>query len=218
MDVDELSTGVEDVPLMETDSDDSIALQSPSRSSAGEDDTGGRETISTEPKRKMPPVLPLRRMWTRNLVLMLIVSSIHDSHLAAYTSLWVNFLSDPVVRHAKGDALPFRFSGGVGMAPSDIGWTLSVIGVLGLPLQFWVYPRVSQKLGALGTWRIFMRGFPVIYTIAPYIAVVGRLTPSVSEGQGTHSIAVWALAICVQLAMIGCAVFVTPSQLMLIRL
>ncbi|GJD05152.1 major facilitator superfamily transporter [Colletotrichum higginsianum] len=218
LDVDELSTGVEDVPLMETDSDDSNALRSPSRSSAGEDDTGGRETLSTEPKRKMPPVLPLRRMWTRNLVLMLIVSSIHDSHLAAYTSLWVNFLSDPVVRHAKGDALPFRFSGGVGMAPSDIGWTLSVIGVLGLPLQFWVYPRVSQKLGALGTWRIFMRGFPVIYTIAPYIAVVGRLTPSVSEGQGTHSIAVWALAICVQLAMIGCAVFVTPSQLMLIRL
>ncbi|KAK2029126.1 hypothetical protein LX32DRAFT_663426 [Colletotrichum zoysiae] len=217
LDVDELSTGVEDVPLMETDSDDSNTLRSPS-SSAGDDDTGSRETLSTEPKRKMPPVLPLRRMWTRNLVLMLIVSSIHDSHLAAYTSLWVNFLSDPVVRHAKGDALPFRFSGGVGMAPSDIGWTLSVIGVLGLPLQFWVYPRVSQKLGALVTWRIFMRGFPVIYTIAPYISVVGRLTPSVSEGQGTHSIAVWGLAICVQLAMIGCAVFVTPSQLMLIRL
>lgn len=170
----------------------------------------------TEEKRKAPPMLPLRRMWTRNFILVLIASSVHDGHVAAYTSLWVNFLSDPVIKNGVGDALPFRFSGGAGMAPSDIAWTLSVIGVLGLPMQFLVYPRVSQRLGALRTWRIFMRGFPLIYTLAPYIAIVGRLTPSVGEGQ--HGVAVWGLAIFVQLLMIACAVFVTPSQLMLVRL
>jgi hypothetical protein len=178
--------------------------------------TASSSRFSIEQKHRIPPRLPLRRMWTRNFVLLLITSSIHDAHLAAYTSLWVNFLSDPVVKWANGDLLPFRFSGGVGMTPSDIGWTLSVIGVLGLPLQFLVFPHVTQKLGVLRTWQLFMRGFPIIYSIAPYIAVAARLSPTMLEGK--HSAAVWALAIPVQLAMISCAVFVTPSQMMLIRL
>ncbi|WYZ36051.1 hypothetical protein EsH8_X_000698 [Colletotrichum jinshuiense] len=222
---DELSSEMEAVQLIPGDKGIFNASRK-SRSIEGheeeEDDDDGQRTassstLSTEQKRKIPPVLPLRRIWTRNFVLMLITSSMHDGHLAAYTALWVNFLSDPVVRHASGDTLPFRFSGGVGMAPSDIGWTLSVIGVLGLPLQFLVYTRFSQRLGALRTWRLFMRGFPIIYTIAPYVAVVARLTPS-SMPEGKHSVAVWVLAIFVQLAMIGCAVFVTPSQLVLVRL
>lgn len=214
---------MEAVPFMQANG---ANLDSSRKSSSGDDeneeDTAGQMVTSpstssiTEEKRKVPPMLPLRRIWTRNFILMLIASSVHDGHVAAYTSLWVNFLSDPVIKHAKGDALPFRFSGGAGMAPSDIAYTLSVIGVLGLPMQFLVYPRVSQRLGALRTWRIFMRGFPLIYTLAPYIAIVGRLAPPVSEGQ--HSIAVWGLAIFVQLLMIACAVFVTPSQLMLVRL
>ncbi|OHW94715.1 major facilitator superfamily transporter [Colletotrichum incanum] len=222
---DDVSSGIEAMPLIQTGGGDSNPSRSSSSRDDGDDDEDDKNSHQTaisdalsnaEQKRKIPSMLPLRRIWTRNLLFMLIASSVHDGHLAAYTSLWVNFLSDPVVRHASGDSLPFRFSGGVGMAPSDIGWTLSVIGVLGLPMQFLVYPRVSQRLGALRTWRLFMRGFPIIYTVAPYIAVIGRLTPSVPDGK--HSIAVWALAICVQLAMIGCAVFVTPSQLMLIRL
>ncbi|KAI1676373.1 Major facilitator superfamily transporter [Pyrenophora tritici-repentis] len=114
--------------------------------------TASSSTFSIEQKHQIPSRLPLRRMWTRNFVLLLITSSIHDAHLAAYTSLWVNFLSDPVVKWASGDLLPFRFSGGVGMAPSDIGWTLSVIGVLGLPLQFLVFPMSPRN------WEFYVHG------------------------------------------------------------
>lgn len=170
----------------------------------------------TPEKSKAPPVLPLRRIWTRNFVLMLVVTAIHDSHIGAYTVLWTNFLSDPP---AKGihDHLPFRFSGGPGMTPAEIGFTLSIVGVCGLPIQFFVYPKVIHKLGALKTWQLFMRGFPIIYSAAPFVAVVSKLTKSATTQHGQPP-AVWVLITLIQVVLIFCAVFVTPTALMLTRL
>lgn len=180
---------------------------------------GKKDSRSLTPileKSKVPPVLPLRRIWTQNFVLMLLVSAIHDSHIGAYTVLWVNFLSDPPANGVH-DSLPFRFSGGPGMTPSEIGLTLSIVGACGLPIQFFVYPKVIHKLGALKAWRLFMRGFPIIYSVAPFVAVVSKLTKSATSEHGQPP-AVWMLIALIQVTLIFCAVFVTPTALMLVRL
>lgn len=176
----------------------------------------GRLLTPIPEKKKAPPVLPFRRIWTRNFVLMLMVSAIHDSHIGAYTVLWVNFLSDPPAAGVN-DSLPFRFSGGPGMTPSEIGFTLSIVGACGLPVQFFVYPKVIHKLGALKAWRLFMRGFPIIYSAAPFVAVVSKLTKPATTEHGQPP-AVWMLITLIQVTLIFCAVFVTPTALMLIRL
>ncbi|KAK7709714.1 hypothetical protein SLS63_013124 [Diaporthe eres] len=167
-------------------------------------------------KKKAPPILPFQRIWTRNFVLMLTVSAIHDSHIGAYTVLWTNFLSDPPATGAH-DRLPFRFSGGPGMTPSEIGFTLSIVGACGLPVQFFVYPKIIHKLGAVNAWRLFMRGLPIIYSAAPFVAVVSKLTKSATMEHGQPP-AVWTLIAVIQVTLIFCAVFVTPTALMLIRL
>lgn len=220
---DENSTEMETVPFIigdDTEADDADAEH---RSSSGDESDdgkqgkqGSRSLPPTPEKKKAPPVLPLRRIWTRNFILMLMVSAIHDSHIGAYTVLWTNFLSDPPATGVK-DSLPFRFSGGPGMTPSEIGFTLSIVGACGLPIQFFVYPKVIHKMGALKAWRVFMRGFPIIYSAAPFIAVVSKLTKSATTEHGQPP-AVWTLITLIQITLIFCAVFVTPTTLMLIRL
>ncbi|KAH8743292.1 major facilitator superfamily domain-containing protein [Diaporthe sp. PMI_573] len=214
---DDNSTEMEAVPFMKPDDADVEDLNSSDEED--HENHGKKRSRSLTPipeKSKAPPVLPLRRIWTRNFVLMLIVTAIHDSHIGAYTVLWTNFLSDPP---AKGlhDRLPFRFSGGPGMTPAEIGFTLSIVGVCGLPIQFFVYPKVIHKLGALKTWQLFMRGFPIIYSAAPFVAVVSRLTKSATSEHGQPP-AVWVLITLIQVVLIFCAVFVTPTALMLTRL
>lgn len=214
---------MEAVPFMKGDDIevDDADVEDPTNSDDEYDDGGQRKkeiglrTPSLE-KSKAPQVLPLRRIWTRNFVLMLIVTAIHDGHIGAYTVLWTNFLSDPP---AKGihDSMPFRFSGGPGMTPAEIGFTLSIVGVCGLPIQFFVYPKVIHKLGALKTWQLFMRGFPLIYSAAPFVAVVSKLTKSATTEHGQPP-AVWVLITLIQVILIFCAVFVTPTALMLTRL
>ncbi|KAL1850171.1 hypothetical protein Daus18300_013039 [Diaporthe australafricana] len=215
---DENSTEMEAVPFMKADDAD---VEDPDKSDDERDDRkeAKKESrmLSPIPERsKARPVLPLRRIWTQRFVLMLMVSAIHDSHIGAYTVLWVNFLSDPPANGVH-DSLPFRFSGGPGMTPSEIGLTLSIVGACGLPIQFFVYPKVIHKLGALRAWRLFMRGLPVIYSVAPFIAVVSKLTKSSTSEYGQPP-AVWMLIAGIQVTLIFCAAFVTPTALMLVRL
>jgi hypothetical protein len=209
---------MEAVPFMKADNADA---EDPNHSDdEGEDwkegKKGSRSLTPVPDKSKAPPFLPLRRIWTQKFVLMLMVSAIHDCHIGAYTILWVNFLSDPPANGAH-DSLPFRFSGGPGMTPSEIGLTLSIVGACGLPIQFFVYPKVIHKLGALRAWRLFMRGLPIIYSVAPFVAVVSKLTKSSSSEPGQPP-AVWMLIALIQVTLIFCAAFVTPTAFMLVRL
>jgi hypothetical protein len=209
---------MEAVPFMKEDDADA---EDPNDSDDGSDDgkqrkKEGRLLTSTPKETKPCPILPFRRIWTQRFVLMLMTSAIHDSHIGAYTVLWTNFLSDPPATGAH-DRLPFRFSGGPGMTPSEIGLTLSIVGACGLPIQFFVYPKVIHRLGALKAWRRFMRGLPVIYSVAPFVAVVSKLTKSSTSEYGQPP-AVWGLITVIQVTLIFCAVFVTPTAMMLVRL
>ncbi|KAF6823440.1 major facilitator superfamily transporter [Colletotrichum musicola] len=201
---------VEELPLMVEDETDP---ESPAQTPKG--------TEAPQPARKRTAILPLKRILTKNLCLVLMAAAVQDGHIAVYNALWPNFLSDPVVDDAHATSpeqrrrLPFRFSGGAGMAPSDIAWSLALLGLLGLPTQLLAYPRVAQRLGALRTLRLFARFWPLVYAVVPYIAVVPSTAPPPAGKRGA---AVWALIVVSQALMVGCSTFTAPSQLVLINL
>lgn len=161
-------------------------------------------------------ILPTRRMFTWNLVCTLLSYTILETHLTAYNSLWPSFLSDPVasIEQQKKWRFPFFFSGGVGMSTDNIGWTLAILGAVGLPAQLFMYPRVQRRLGTLRTLRAFLLGFPIAHALVPYIAVMPSSTPPPSGKSGWP---VWALILVVQTTLMFCAVFVMPVQVMLIN-
>jgi hypothetical protein len=160
--------------------------------------------------------LPFRRIFTRNLMCTLLSYTILEIHTTAYNSLWPSFLSDPVasVEERRKWRLPFFFSGGAGMATDKIGWTLAILGAVGLPAQLLIFPRVQQRLGNLRTLRVFLMGFPLVHALLPYIAVVPSST---QPPAGKSGFPVWALIVAIQTILMFCAVFVMPTQVMLIN-
>ncbi|OHF03975.1 hypothetical protein CORC01_00837 [Colletotrichum orchidophilum] len=184
------------------------------------DDSEPSERFSEEHKTPMkavkpaPMILPIKRMFTRNMCLMLLSYAIQEYHITTYNTLWTSFLSDPVDKENQ-IRLPFFFSGGAGMKPDQIMWSLSIVGLMGLPTQLFIYPRISRRFGTLKMWRKFMLGMPLLYFILPYIAAMPSTTPPPA---GKTGFMVWFLIIIVQIMMVGTSTFVVPAQLVLTNL
>lgn len=173
------------------------------------------ETGNDLPKEPRKPILPLRRMFTRNLCLTVVSYAIQEGHLAAYITLWPSFLSDPVTIPGKDEIrLPFHFSGGLGMSVKDVALSLALIGILGIPLQILGYSGVIKKFGLLRTWRVFLVGFPLAYFLIPYTSIVPSNSPPPAARDGPL---VWLMIFIAQGLIIGCSTFVTPSQLVLVN-
>lgn len=73
----------------------------------------------------------------------------------------------------KGDThLPFYFSGGFGWSTQTNGTFLATQGVLQMFAQLIVFPWLSKKLGSLRTFWITLSLYPILYLLAPYLALL----------------------------------------------
>ncbi|GKT90728.1 LOW QUALITY PROTEIN: major facilitator superfamily transporter [Colletotrichum tofieldiae] len=138
------------------------------------------------PKQKPRPRyrhrLPFRRIFTRNVVMTFAAHFLLAFHVGTFNSLWFVFLSTPT--SAAPPHLPFRFSGGLGMPPQSVGMAMAILGVIGISLQLFVYPRLSAHLGTVKAWRLFLYFFPVTYFLVPYLAVVPTTDAAPPPAQG----------------------------------
>lgn len=172
---------------------------------------GSPVETQNEDKEKPKPtaILPLRRMFTSLFILTLLSYSLQEMHITSYNTLWSIFLSDPI--HSSNErVLPFHFGGGAGMKPSELSLSVSITGIVGLPVQLIAYPRVSQRLGTLKMWRTSLRGYPLLYFVVPFIALA-----SVPSKDGHHGVVVWVFIIIVQVFQVIISSFAIPAQLVL---
>ena len=145
--------------------------------------------------------LPFRRIFTHNVICTLIAHTLQASHFGAFNSLWFVFLSTPVndPKHpdppSSRQSLPFVFTGGLGMSPRDVGFAMSIIGVIGIMMQLFIYPVANAKIGVVKCWRIFLYCLPVAYTLAPFLSIVPSKSSPPAEKDG---VLVW-LALCLVL-------------------
>jgi Major Facilitator Superfamily len=67
--------------------------------------------------------------------------------------------------------LPFKFTGGFGMSTKNIGLVLSCQGLMQMVAQLIIFPAVTKRVGPLGTFRIAIFAYPLLYLIVPYISL-----------------------------------------------
>ncbi|KAK3111933.1 hypothetical protein LTR53_012309 [Teratosphaeriaceae sp. CCFEE 6253] len=179
-----------------------------------------------------PPIrrkLPLRRIWTRNVLLTLLAHGLLAMHVGTFNNLWFVFLSTP--RYTPGAAnndgdsatihlpdnyhphAPFTFTGGLALPPPSIGTALAILGVIGISLQLLLYPRVSFRLGTLPSYRYSLLLFPLSYTLAPYLAVLPSSLPAPQQATGAL---VWAGITLVLLVQVLARTFALPATAILI--
>lgn len=190
------------------------------------------------------PFLPTKRMFTRNLLLVLLVSVIQDTHISVAAMAMPNFLSDPVAsaKEQSSWVLPFIFGGGCGFGPRYVaGWVIIFgqstpvppghpaqpveqpekraandknIGVVGVPLQILIYPRVAQKVRALQLWRYAVWGFPLLWMLHP---MVGAVPSTTAPPEGKDGPWVWMLIILIQSSTAVVVTFAAPTLLLLVN-
>lgn len=111
--------------------------------------------------------LPFLRIFTKNLTFTLITIAFFDFHLGAFTNLWSLFLSTPRSAADSPISLPLTFTGGLGMPAATVGLATSILGMLGMALQLFLYPTVHARLGTLTSFRYSLLLFPIAYLLAP---------------------------------------------------
>ncbi len=172
---------------------------------------------SKRPRQRYTQRLPFRRIFTRNVAITFFAQFFLTFHIGTFQSLWFVFLSTPVYDPATSKhhtQLPFHFTGGIGLKPKSVGLAMSILGVIGIIMQLFLYPNVSARLGTIKSWRLSLLCFPVAYFLVPCLSVVpsSALPPSAKSGA-----LIW-LAICgVLFVGVSGRTFALPSQAILVN-
>lgn len=105
-------------------------------------------------------------------------------------------------------------SGGLGMPAATVGFATSILGMLGMALQIFLYPPVHARLGTLRSFRYFLLLFPVAYFIAPYLSAVPSSTPAPEPAGGPF---IWIGITLVLLLQVTARTFTLPATIILLN-
>ncbi|KAJ9204461.1 hypothetical protein DTO021D3_8509 [Paecilomyces variotii] len=163
-------------------------------------------------------VLAFRRIWTKNVLCTLLAQAFFDFQMGAFNNLWLLFLStpryDPADPTAAPQKLPFIFTGGLGMPPQSVGFATSIVGIIGMALQFTIYPTINGRLGTVKSYQYFLALFPVAYAFAPYLSLAPSSSPPPNQATG---IWVWLTIIVVLFMQVTARTFTLPTSIILLN-
>jgi MFS family permease len=109
-------------------------------------------------------------IWTRHLCKTLLAFTLLPLHNATFLHVFPVLLSMPTVPGQTPSI--FTFKGGLGLTSPMIGLYLSLFGIAGIILQLFIYPRLQQRMGTLGVFRVANAIFPLAYILAPYLVLL----------------------------------------------
>lgn len=148
---------------------------------------------------------PFRAVLTRNVCLNMLQRFLQSLHVSAFNSMFFSLLPTPKA-DPSGFHLPFRFTGGLGLSSEKVGFANTTIGMIGLPLQLLLYPRLINSFGVRGSYRFFLPLSIIAYFLLPYLVLL--------PGDGGL---VWASLSAVLTMHVLSRTFVNPATMMLVN-
>ncbi|KAI9375684.1 major facilitator superfamily domain-containing protein [Aspergillus egyptiacus] len=138
-------------------------------------------------------------VFTSQSSLILLTYTLMSVHTMAFDSLLPVFLHIPAQRlqHNPDVQLPFKFVGGCSMDSQQIGIFYTLTGVIGMVIQFYIFPTSAKRFGVLNCVKATTFLFPTLYLLTPYIALVPESMRS-------------AAIFCLVLAKLTGAIFIFP--------
>lgn len=162
--------------------------------------------------------LPFRRIFTVNVICTLITHALFAFSQGTFNSIFFTFLSTPVYDPSKHKDytphLPFVFTGGLGLPASSVGFSMAILGTLGIALQLFLYPVINARLGTVKAWRIFLYLFPVVYMMAPFLALVPSTSTPPKPKTGPK---IWFSLTALIFVQVIARTFATPAAAILIN-
>lgn len=147
----------------------------------------------------------LRDILTRNVCLTMLQRFLQSLHVSAFNSIFFTLLPTP--KADKSDFnLPFRFTGGLGLSSKKMGFANTTIGMIGLPLQLLLYPRLIGSIGVRNSYRVFLPLSIIAYWLLPYLVLL-------PDNVGL----VWTCLSAVLVMHVMSRTFVNPATMMLVN-
>ncbi|OJZ83900.1 hypothetical protein ASPFODRAFT_140080 [Aspergillus luchuensis CBS 106.47] len=106
--------------------------------------------------------------------LVLLAYALMSMHAMAFDSVLPVFLHSPVQQYDGNPdmKLPFKFTGGFGIDSQTIGIYYTLIGILGMFIQFLIFPWAAHRFGVLNCLKAVVSVFPVIYMLTPFTVLL----------------------------------------------
>ncbi|GME33862.1 hypothetical protein GTA08_BOTSDO12684 [Neofusicoccum parvum] len=139
---------------------------------------------------------PFRSLLTRNIILVLTQHFLQALHVSTYNTLLYLLLSTP--------RTPTPLTGGLGLTAHAIGLATATLGLIGLPTQLLLYPRLSTRLPPLALYRLFL----------PLSAAAYLLLPLLPLAAGAP---LWPALVVVLAAQVLSRAFVNPATVILVN-
>lgn len=167
-------------------------------------DAENAEPVDPKAKTSLEPPT-FRAILTRNVCLTMLQRFLQSLHVSAFNSIFFSLLPTPKA-DSSNFSLPFRFSGGLGLSSKDVGFANTTIGMIGLPLQLLLYPRLIGKVGVRNSYRAFLPLSIMAYFLLPYLV----LLPD-------NDTLVWTCLSVVLTMHVMSRTFVNPATMMLVN-
>ena len=147
----------------------------------------------------------IKEVFTRQTSINLVTYTILALHSVAFDQLLPVFLNHSTqVPNERNTQLPFKFSGGFGLASDRIGTLFMVFGICSGIIQFTIFPPTARRYGVLNCLKACSVTFPVVYFAVPYTALIQ--TPLVQQ----------AVMLGIMVVRSFCIVFAFPCMTILL--
>ncbi|KAJ6036494.1 MFS transporter [Penicillium herquei] len=137
-----------------------------------------RATLLPRATKKKPAKPVTRPSWsqifTPQSCLVLLSYTLCSGLGMAFDAVFPVFLNYPVQDFENNPdvELPFKFASGFGVDSQTIGMYYTIIGVLGMIIQFLAFPPIAKYLGILRCFKAAAISMPVIFFLTPFTALV----------------------------------------------
>jgi len=129
--------------------------------------------VATEPELSPHSHSRLSKILTWRVILILLTHHILMLHFSAFNTIVVSFLSAPrPAASTPRTHVGLHFTGGIGLAPSQVGIALALLGLIGLLLQLLVYPAITAQMGSSRSYRLFLLSSALAYTLLPFMTLL----------------------------------------------
>ncbi|OAL53920.1 MFS general substrate transporter [Pyrenochaeta sp. DS3sAY3a] len=133
-----------------------------------------RTSISDPPEfsldKEVRPAPSIREAFSKQVCLNVVCYGILAFHTISLEQLLPILMSKAPINETP--RLPFHFKGGFGWSTQTNGAFLAMQGFLQMFAQLIVFPILSRRLGSLRTFWITLCLYPVLYLLAPYLALL----------------------------------------------
>lgn len=128
-----------------------------------------------------PPSSPsYREVLNRQSVINLIVYTLLAAHTLVCDQILAvfmhyprpNSLSNPQHDVNAHSTNPLKFSGGLGLSSSQIGYLSTLYGVISMLAQLLLFPPVVRRYSSLAVLKVCAVGFPMTYVLVPFTALL----------------------------------------------